>query len=143
MAATVREAIEELVRSSLKTLEALLELPDEELEGASEHICAVPHNDVRTLVTNMIDHEKIHAGQVADGRYETRIPQSPLARLAAEWLAERARFAGSLAGLSDEEFNAASKDGEWTYHEIYAHVVLVEHDALRSMREGAMKGRVR
>lgn len=143
MAKTVREAIEELVRSSLDTLETLLALPDTELDKASDHVCALPHNDVRTLVANMIDHERIHAGQVADGRYESHIPQQPLARLAAEWLAERARFAGSLAGLSDEELNAASKDGEWTYHEIFAHVVLVEQDVLRSIREGAEPRRAR
>lgn len=137
MAKTVREAIEELVRSSMDMLDTLLELPDEELDEGSEHVCALPRNDVRTLVANMIDHERIHAGQVADGRYESHIPQRPLARLAAEWFAERARFAGSLAGLTDEEFNAASKDGEWTYHEIFAHVVLVEHDVLRSIRQGA------
>jgi len=66
MAATVGEAIRELVRSSRETLDTLLELSDEELECTSDHVCALPHRDVRTLVTNMIDHEKIHVGQVAD-----------------------------------------------------------------------------
>lgn len=139
MAATVREAIHELVQSSLETLETLLELSDEELDEASDHVCAQGGN-VWKLVTNMIDHEKIHAGQVTDGRYESRVTQHPLARLAAEWLEERARFVGSIAGLTDEQFNAPTKDDEWTYRAVAKHVLLVEQDALRSMREAATIG---
>jgi len=137
MAATVREAIRELVQSSVDTLEALLELSDAELEQASDHVCA-QGGDVWRLITNMIDHEKIHVGQITDGRYESRITQRPLARLAAEWLEERARFVGSVAGLSDEEFNSETAEGEWTYRAIAKHVLLVEQDALRNMRENAL-----
>ena len=40
---------------------------------------------------------------------------SPMERLVAEWLAERARFIGSLIGLTDEQFNAETAPGQWTY----------------------------
>jgi len=43
------------------------------------------------LVTNDIDHEKIHTGQILEARYEAGSTASPVERLAAEWLAERAR----------------------------------------------------
>jgi hypothetical protein len=65
------------------------------------------------LITNDIDHEKIHTGQVLEGRYESRITASPMQRLVAEWLAERARFIGSLVGLTDEQFNSETAPGEW------------------------------
>jgi hypothetical protein len=35
-------------------------------------------------------------------------------RLLAEWLAERARFMGSLIGLTDAQFNSETAPGQWT-----------------------------
>src|SRR5438128_2142379 len=78
---------------------------DCELPMPSSHACA-QGKDLWTLLTNDIDHEKIHTGQVLEGRYESRITASPMQRLIAEWLAERARFIGSLVGLTDEQFNS-------------------------------------
>ena len=100
MAATAREAIRQLFEQSFATMEALLDLTDEELEAASSHVCAQGKN-TWALITNDIDHEKIHTGEVVEARYESRITQSPVERLVAEWLEERARFIGSLVGLSD------------------------------------------
>ena len=71
--------------------------------------------DAWALITNGIDHEIIHSGQVLEGRYESRTTQLPMARLIAEWFEERARFIGSLVGLSDEEFNCQTEEGVWTY----------------------------
>src|SRR6266478_7347830 len=117
MAATVREAIRELKTQTMTTMDALLEASDHELTMASSHACA-QGKDVWTLLTNDIDHEKIHTGQVLEGRYESRITASPMERLVAEWLVERARFVGSLIGLTDEEFNREIAPGEWTYRVI-------------------------
>ena len=103
MAATVRGAIRELMEQTMMTMDALLE-SDSGLSNSSSHACA-QGKDVWTLITNDIDHEKIHTGQVLEARYETRITASPMERLLAEWLAERARFIGSLVGLTDEQFN--------------------------------------
>ena len=77
---------------------------DRELSMPSSHACA-QGKDVWTLIANDIDHEKIHTGQILEARYESRITASPMQRLVAEWLAERARLIGSLIGLTDEQFN--------------------------------------
>ncbi len=56
-----------------------------------------------------------------------------MARLVAEWLEERARFVGSLVGMTDEEFNSETAPGGWTYRAVAKHVLLVEQDSLATM----------
>jgi len=85
------------------------------------------------LITNDMDHEKIHTGQVLDGRYESRITASPMQRLIAEWLTERARFMGSLVGLTDEQFNSETASGQWTYRVVAKHVLAVEQESLKTI----------
>src|ERR1043165_9724177 len=114
MAATVRAAIRELMEQTMQTMDALLEASDRELGMPSSHACA-QGKDVWTLLTNDIDHEKIHTGQVLEGRYEARLTASPMERLVAEWLVERARFVGSLVVLTDAQFNGETAPGQWTY----------------------------
>jgi hypothetical protein len=132
MAATVREAIRELMAQTTATIDALLEASDQELAMPSSHACA-HGKDVWTLITNDIDHEKIHTGQVLEGRYESRLTPSPMERLVAEWLAERARFIGTLIGLTDEQFNRETKPGEWTYRVVAKHVLMLEQDSLKTI----------
>jgi hypothetical protein len=130
MAATVREAIRELLEQTMVRMDALLEASDRELAMPSSHACA-QGKDAWTLITNDIDHEKIHTGQVLEGRYESRITASPMERLIAEWLAERARFIGALVGLSDEQFNSETATGQWTYRIVAKHVLALEQDSLK------------
>jgi hypothetical protein len=132
MAATVRGAIRELLEQTIATMDALLEASDRELDMSSSHVCA-QGKDVWTLITNDIDHEKIHTGQVLEGRYESRITASPMQRLTTEWLAERARFIGSLIGLTDEQFNAETAPGQWTYRVVAKHVLALEQDSLKTI----------
>ena len=134
MAATVREAIQELARSMQETLDTLVALADEELLEPSDHVCA-QGKDVWTLITNDIDHEKIHVGQIVEGRYEARLTQGHMHRLIAEWLAERARLIGALVGLTDEQFKDETAPGGWTYRQVAKHVLRVEQDSLRGIRE--------
>jgi hypothetical protein len=134
MAETVQAAIRELVESTLETLNTLVALADDELLEPSDHVCA-QGKDVWALVTNDIDHEKIHVGQILEGRYESRITQGRMARAIADWVAERARLVGSLAGLSDDQFNSPTAEGAWTYRQVAKHVLVVEQDSLRSVRE--------
>src|SRR6266511_4248940 len=82
MAATVRGAVRELLEQTIATMDALLEASDRELAMPSSHACA-QGKDLWTLITNDIDHEKIHTGQVLEGRYESRITASPMERLIA------------------------------------------------------------
>jgi hypothetical protein len=132
MAATVRGAIRELLEQTMVTIDALLTTPDGELVMPSSHACA-QGKDLWTLITNDIDHEKIHTGQVLEGRYESRMTASPMERLVAEWLAERARFIGSLIGLTDEQFNGETAPGQWTYRAVAKHVLVLEQDSLKAV----------
>lgn len=132
MAATLRGAVRELLDQTIVTMDALLEASDRELALSSSHACA-QGKDVWTLITNDIDHEKIHTGQVLEGRYESRTTASPIERLIAEWLVERARFVGSLIGLTDEQFNAETAPGQWTYRAVAKHVLAIEQDSLKTM----------
>src|SRR2546422_2469827 len=135
MAETVREAIRELLEQTMATMGALLEASDRELAMPSSHACAQGKN-VWTLLTNDIDHEKIHTGQVLEGRYESRITASPMDRLVAEWLAERERFIGSLLGLTDEQFNRETAPGQWTYRVVAKHLLMLERDSLKTIADG-------
>ena len=132
MAAKVREAVRELLEQTMATMDALLAASENELTMPSSHACA-QGKDLWTLITNDIDHEKIHTGQVLEGRYEARLTQSPLQRLLAEWLQERARFVGSLIGMTDEQFNAQTAPGEWTYRVVAKHVLTLEQDSLKTI----------
>jgi len=132
MASTVRGAVRELLEQTMVTVDTLLALPDEELTMPSSHACA-QGKDLWTLLTNDIDHEKIHVGQVVEGRYESRITQTPTQRLIAEWLAERARLIGALVGLTDEQFNSETAPGQWTYRVIAKHVLALEQDSLQTL----------
>ena len=139
MTATVQETIRELTESTLATLTTLVSLADRELAEPSSHVCA-QGKDVWTLITNDIDHEKIHAGQILEARYEARLTQSQMHRLIAEWLMERARLIGSLVGLSDEQLNQETAPGGWTYRAVAKHTLLVEQDSLNNLR-AALAGR--
>jgi len=132
MAATVRETVRELLEQTIATMDTLLEASDRELPLPSSHVCA-QGKDLWALITNDIDHEKIHVGQVLEGRYESRITASPMERLIAEWLAERARLIGSLVGLTDAQFNTETAPGQWTYRAIAKHVLAVEQDSLKTL----------
>jgi hypothetical protein len=120
------------MEQTMTTMDALLDASDGELARRSSHACA-QGKDVWTLITNDIDHEKIHTAQVLEARYESRMTASPMERLVAEWLAERARFIGSLMGLTDEQFNAPTAPGQWTYRVVAKHVLTVEQDSLKTM----------
>jgi len=132
MAATVRGAIRELLEQTMTTMDALLEASDRELTMPSSHVCA-QGKDVWTLIVNDIDHEKIHTGQILEARHNSQITASPMQRLVAEWLAERARLVGSLVGLTDEQFNSETAPNEWTYRVVAKHVLTLEQDSLKTI----------
>ena len=132
LAETVHQTIRELLESTQRTIEALLAASDGELPLPSSHVCA-QGKDLWALITNDIEHEKIHAGQVAEARHNTRKTASPMERLVAEWLAERARFIGSFVGMSDEQFNAETAPGGWSYRAVAKHVLLVEEDSVKTL----------
>lgn len=132
MAETVRDTIRDLLESTRDTIDYLLSLPEEELALPSSHGCA-QGKDLWALLTNDIDHEIIHAGQVFEARYEAHATASPMERLVAEWLRARAGFISSFAGMSNEAFNSESAPGGWSYRVIAKHVLELERHSLKTI----------
>ena len=140
MAATVREAIRELLESTRDTIDFLLALPDAELALPSSHVCA-QGGDLWRLLTNDIDHETIHAGQVLEARYEARATASPMERLVGEWLQARARFIATFVGMDDDTFNSETAAGGWTYRVVANHILELERHSLQTIREDIARRR--
>ena len=134
MAATVRETVRDLLESTRETIDQLLALPPEELSLPSSHVCA-QGGDLWALLTNDIDHETIHAGQVYEARYEGHATASPMERLVAEWLIARARFISSFVGLDDDEFNRETAPGGWTYRVVAKHILDLERHSMKTIAE--------
>ena len=132
MPATVRETVTQLLESTREMIDQILALPPEELALPSSHVCA-QGQDLWALLTNDIDHETIHAGQVLEARYEYHSTASPMERLVAEWLKARATFIASFIGMSDEDFNKETAPGAWSYRVIAKHVVELEKHSLKTI----------
>jgi uncharacterized damage-inducible protein DinB len=132
MAATVRETIQQLATTMLATLEVLAGLSDDELAEPSSHVCA-QGKDVWTLLTNDIDHETIHVGQILEARYEARTTPSSMQRLIGEWLLARSRLIGAYVGLTDEQLQQETAPGGWSYAQVAAHTLRVEETSLQNL----------
>ena len=139
MPATVRETMLEMLTSTVETMEILLNAPADCLKVHTSHVCG-HDKETWTLITNLIDHETKHMQQVLQARYEEKDSRTPMERLVAEWLGVRARFLGTLVGLSDERFNQPTEHDEWTFAEIADHLAKLDQHALATMREdGALR----
>ncbi len=139
MATTVRETMLEMLASTVRTMEILLATDDGCLDVHTTHVCGHDKN-TWTLITNLIDHETKHMQQVLQARYEEKAARTPMERLVAEWLEVRARFLGTLVGLSDEHFNEPTEEGHWTFAEIADHLAKLEQHALKTMvADGALR----
>lgn len=139
MATTVRETMLEMLESTVRTMEILLATDDGCLDVHTTHVCGHDKN-TWTLITNLIDHETKHMQQVLQARYEEKAARTPMQRLVAEWLEVRARFLGTLVGLSDEHFNEPTEEGHWTFVEIADHLAKLEQHALKTMvADGALR----
>ncbi len=133
MPATVRQTITQLLESTREVIDELLALPIDEIPMPSSHTCA-EGKDLWALITNDIDHETIHAGQVLEARYEARSTASPMERLMAEWLVARARLIATFVGMDDDEFNGETAPGGWTYRGIAKHLIQLDQDSLRTIQ---------
>ncbi len=132
MAATVRDTVTELLESTKEVIDQLLALPMDEIPLPSSHTCA-QGKDLWALITNDIDHETIHMGQILEARYEARSTASPMERLVAEWLVARARFIATFVGMSDQEFNGTTAEGGWTYRGVAKHLIQLDLDSMKTI----------
>jgi len=138
MAPTLAETTIEMLSSTVKTMQILLAAQPGMLDIHTTHVCG-HDKDTWVLLTNLIDHETKHMQQVLQARYEEKESRTPIERLVAEWLEVRARFLGTMAGLSDEQFHEPTRPGEWTFHEVAKHLLDLEQHALRTMvQDGAL-----
>ncbi len=128
----------EMLSSTVQTMEILLAAPDGALDVHTSHVCG-HDKETWTLLTNLIDHETKHMQQVLQARYEEKDSRTPIERLVAEWLEVRARFLGTLVGLSDSRFVQPTEHDEWSFSEIADHLLKLEHHALATMvADGAL-----
>ena len=135
---TVAGTMSAMIQSTIGTMEILLAEGEAALPVHTSHVCG-HDKDTWVLLYNLIDHETKHIQQVLQARYEAKESRTPMERIVADWLEVRARFLGSLAGLSDEEFHTPTEHGEWTFFEIADHLLKLEANALATMRsDGAL-----
>jgi uncharacterized damage-inducible protein DinB len=122
--------IQALADRIVDSLERLADLSDADLDAPCGHPCATA-GTVRSLLTHNIDHERMHAGQVYNIRYEAKLMQNgAVARLLAEWLRDRALLISALCGLADEDLDRRHADGEYSIRETIEHVLYWEKDSV-------------
>ena len=103
----------------------------------SDHVCAMGGN-VNDLLAHNAEHDRMHAGQIADRRYSLRLLQrTPRQRYLAEWVQQRAILISLLLDLPEEALDKVTEDGETTIRQIVEHVLYwdqdsVEHTAQKS-----------
>lgn len=93
MSATVRETMLEMLASTVETMQLLLSAGDDCLELPSTHVCA-HGKDTWMLLTNLIDHETEHTGQLAQARYEGKDRAHP----SSAWPGNGSRFGRASLG---------------------------------------------
>ena len=87
-----------------------------EREGSepSAHGCAMG-GSLNDLLAHNAEHDRMHAGQIADRRYSLGLLQrTPRQRYLAEWVQQRAVLISLLLDLPDEALDAATGEGETT-----------------------------
>jgi uncharacterized damage-inducible protein DinB len=141
MSRDTRTLIRALQDAMNKTLDALADLTDDQLDAACSHPCGHGPNGERSvwhLIANDIDHEKMHAGQVLSLRHDLGVMQTQTERLLGEWVKERAALIGTLIGLPDDALDRRTKPDEWSIREVVEHTLFWERDSLTAtLRECA------
>jgi len=132
MTATVEETVVKLLEATRDMASQLLAVSSGELSQPSSHVCAQGH-DLWALLTNDIDHETIHTGQILEARYENGDTASPMERLVGEWLIARARLIASFIGMGDEALNQPTSPDGWTYAQVANHVFRLQEHSLATI----------
>src|ERR1044072_8355900 len=131
MTTEVHELIARLQAQMNRAIEVFSTPDGAELSG---HGCAMG-GALNDLLAHNAEHERMHAGQIADRRYTLgRLQRDPRHRYLAEWDRERAALIALLLDLPDEGLDAATGEGETTIRQIVEHVLYwgrdsVEHTA--------------
>ncbi len=102
------------------------------VEGAepSTHGCAMG-GDLNDLLAHNAEHERMHAGQIADRRYGLGLLQrTPRERFLAEWYRERAALTALLFDLPDDALDKETEAGATTIRQIIEHVLFWDKDSV-------------
>lgn len=125
--ATLITRLQEQMNATLAVFDAL-SAPD--LVRPDDHGCAVG-GTLGGLLAHNIEHDRMHAGQVATKRWELGAMQGDGAhRLLAEWYRERALLISCLLGLPDEALDRRAEEGETTIREVIEHVLFWDRDSV-------------
>jgi hypothetical protein len=113
-----------------RTLEILDAIQAQDLARPDDHGCAVGKT-LGGLLAHDIEHDRMHAGQIATKRWELGVMQGdPAHRLMAELLRERALLISALIGLPDEALDRRPEKGETIIREVVEHVLYWEGDSM-------------
>lgn len=102
------------------------------VEGSepSSHGCAMGGN-LNDLLAHNAEHERMHAGQIADRRYGLgRLQRTPRERFLAEWYRERAALTALLFDLPDDALDKITDEGATTIRQIIEHVLFWDKDSV-------------
>ena len=125
-----RTLVRQLMEAMTQTLDELAQLTDADLDAASAHGCAMG-GGLRRLLIHNAEHDRMHAGIVAQARYDNgQMQESELARLLRDWLRERAELVGQLLTASPETLALSAKDDDWDIAKQVEHVLYWERDSV-------------
>ena len=126
----VQELIQKLQNQLARSLEILEGVSGEELSLPDSHGCAVGRT-LGGLMSHNIEHDRMHAGQIATKRWELdEMQRDPAHRLISELIRERALLISTLVGLPDEALDRSPNEGETTIREVIGHVLYWESDSM-------------
>jgi len=126
----VTRLMERLQAQMDATLTMCRDLTPTDLDRSDDHGCAVG-GTLGGLLAHNIEHDRMHAGQVATKRWELGVMQGDASqRLLAEWYRERALLISCLIGLPDEALDRRPADGETTIREVVEHVLFWDRDSM-------------
>lgn len=125
-----RTLARQLLTSMTETIDRLQALSDEDLDRACSHGCAMG-GGIRRLLIHNTEHDRLHAGTVANARYDNRqMQESELARLLRDWMRERTDLVGQLLVSDDAVLDMHVNDDEWDVRQQIEHVLYWERDSV-------------
>lgn len=135
----VQNLIEQLQNQLARTLQVLDGLSEKDLARQDSHGCAVGQT-LGGLIAHNIEHDRMHAGQIATKRWELGVMQGdPAQRMLAELVRERALLISTLIGLPDSALDKHTAVGETSIREVIEHVLYWEKDSIEHAAENVLK----
>lgn len=124
------EVYELIKRLQTQMNRAIEVFSDREGTEPSEHVCAMG-GTLNDLLAHNAEHDRMHAGQLADRRYTLgQLQRNPRHRYLAEWYRERAALIALLLDLPDQALDAQTGEGETTIRQIVEHVLHWDTDSV-------------